>query len=227
VAVGALAAGLVVSGASAAFAHVTVNPSEAPQGGFAKLDFRVPNEKADASTNKVEIVFPEDAVIPFVSVQPVPGWTYTVVNRDLDEPVEAEGGEITSVVSQVTWTGGEIKPGEFQEFPVSLGPLPDDADQLEFKALQTYTDGETVRWIDATEEGAPEPEHPAPVLTLTASTGDEHGGGSDEAAAPTDDGDDGDDSDDSSNTLAIVALVVGGVGVILGGVALARPRKAA
>jgi hypothetical protein len=42
----------------------------------------------------------------------------------------------------------------------------------------------------------------------------------DEAAA------DSDSDDSSSNTLAIVALVVGALGVILGGVAFATSRKA-
>jgi hypothetical protein len=39
--------------------------------------------------------------------------------------------------------------------------------QLQFKASQTYSDGEVVQWIEPTVKGGAEPAHPAPVLTLT------------------------------------------------------------
>ncbi len=217
----AVAATAILVVASPAAAHVTVDPSEAPQGSFTKLTFRVPNERDDTGTTRVEVTMPDDVVIPFVSVQPTPGWTAEVATRTLDEPVEAEGGEITEVVDAVTWSGGTVNPGEFQEFNVSAGPLPSDVDELAFPALQTYADGEEVRWIEEQAEGGDEPDYPVPVLTLTAATGDEHGESTEdgEAAAATD------DSDDGSDSLAIVALIVGGLGVILGGLALIRNRS--
>jgi uncharacterized protein len=224
-------AALIALWPATAYAHVTVNPSEAEQGGFEKLTFRVPNERPDAGTTKVQVTIPDDVAIQHVSVQPVPGWTYTIENRDLAEPIETDDGEVTSVVSSITWTGGEIKPGEFQEFPVSVGPLP-EVEQVEFRAIQTYSSGEEVRWIETQTEGGPEPEFPAPVLTLAAASGDSHGGGSDDAGEDaTDDGSTGEaaadtdsDDDSSSDTLAIIALVVGGLGLIVGGAALVRAR---
>ncbi|MBW3668688.1 MAG: YcnI family protein [Actinobacteria bacterium] len=69
-------------------------------------------------------------------------------------------------VARITWTGGTIRPGEFEEFDVSGGPLPTEADRLVFRALQTHDNGEGVRWIDEPDEPGPEPEHPAPVVTL-------------------------------------------------------------
>ena len=44
--------------AGPASAHVTVNPASAPQGGYTKIAFRVPNENDKASTTKVEVNFP-------------------------------------------------------------------------------------------------------------------------------------------------------------------------
>jgi uncharacterized protein YcnI len=225
-----VAAAALVLAAGPAHAHVTVNPSEAAQGGFATLTFKVPNESDTASTTQLVVEIPTDPPITSVSVQPVPGWTANVQRSPLPEPVTSEGGdEITEAVSSITWSGGAIEPGQFQQFPISVGPLP-DSDQLVFKAVQTYSDGEEVRWIDETPPGGEEPEHPAPVLTLVASTGDEHGGGgagddedaSEEAAASDSDSDD----DDSGTTLGIVAIVVGSVGVLLGGFALARSGRA-
>ncbi len=56
--------------------------------------------------------------------------------------------------------------------PSRPGPLPTNTKQLVFKAIQTYSDGTTVNWIQRTVKGAPEPDHPAPVLKLTkAGTG--------------------------------------------------------
>lgn len=51
-------------------------------------------------------------------------------------------------------------------FTVSAGPLPTDTKQVEFKAVQTYSDGQVTRWIEETPKGGPEPEFPAPVLKL-------------------------------------------------------------
>jgi uncharacterized protein YcnI len=224
---GLVAAAAVVIMATPAAAHITVNPSEAPEGSFQKLTFRVPNEQDDAGTTRVEINLPEDAVIPFVSVQPTPGWTAEVERRTLDEPVTSHGTEISEVVSKVTWTGGTINPGEFQEFNISAGQLPDDVETLEFPAIQTYSNGDEVRWIEETPAGGEEPDYPVPTLALVAAAADDHGDGAEAEEAATDGeqaASPSEDSDDDSNALAVVALVVGGVGVVLGGLALIRRR---
>jgi uncharacterized protein YcnI len=162
-----LAAGAaVVLPATSAFAHVTVNPKEAVQGRYAKLSFRVPNERDDAGTNKLEVILPAEHPFASVSVRPQPGWTYTVERTKLPTPIKVHDNEISETVSKITWTGGVVKPHEFNEFEVSVGPLPEDADSITFKALQTYENGEVVRWIEEEAPGV-EPERPAPVLKLT------------------------------------------------------------
>jgi uncharacterized protein YcnI len=166
----ALAAGAaLVLPATSAFAHVTVNPREATQGGYAKLAFRVPNERDNASTTKLEVNFPTDHPLASVSVRPQAGWTYAVEKTKLATPIKSDDGDITEAVSKITWTGGAIKAGEFNEFEVSVGPLPSDVDSIAFKALQTYSDGEIVRWIEEATPGGGDIEHPAPVLKLTKS----------------------------------------------------------
>jgi uncharacterized protein YcnI len=163
----ATAAVSLVAAASAAEAHVTVNPNTEPQGGYAKVSFRVPNEEANASTTSLEVDIPVDHPIASVSVRPVPGWTATTTTSRLATPVKTGDGDVAQAVSKIVWTGGKIDPGQFQEFDVSLGPLPKDTDKIVFKALQTYSDGNVVRWIDIQQPGQPEPDHPAPVLHLT------------------------------------------------------------
>jgi periplasmic copper chaperone A len=205
--------------APAVSAHVTLQPEEAPAGGFTRLDVRVPNERDNASTTKVDVQFP--AGFLFVSTEPVPGWNSEVTMRKLDKPVEQFGEQITEEVDRVTFTAdgdaNAIGPGQFRDFGLSLG-VPDKAGStLTFKAVQTYSSGEVVRWI-----GPPDAEEPAPQVKLTAAEGE--GGAAEPAAqqpAPAAEEDD----DSGSDTLSIIALIVGGLGLLAGIAALLTGRR--
>ncbi|MEU4550634.1 YcnI family copper-binding membrane protein [Micromonospora violae] len=221
------AATAVFGFAGPASAHVTVNPKEATQGGYARLAFRVPNESDTASTTKLEVVLPENAPVGSVSTMPVPGWTVTTEKRKVDPPIEVHGSQLTEAISKITWTAAGdagVKPGQFQEFPVSLGPLP-QVDSMVFKTLQTYSDGNISRWIDEPAPGAEEPDHPAPVLTLAAATATPAGSTAPSAAValPDDDGDD--DGNGLAVGLGVAGLVAGLAGLVLGGLAFARTRR--
>jgi uncharacterized protein YcnI len=217
-AVGALCALALMTLAGIASAHVTANPGTAQQGGYAKISFRVPNERDTASTTQLEVSFPTDHPIASVETRAIPGWTASVQKSKLDKPIKTDDGEINEVVSKITWSGGKIPPGSFEDFDVSMGPLPTDTDELVFKALQTYDNGEVVRWIDTAPEGAPEPEHPAPVVKLTPANANQ---ASVTAAAGTD------AARSSGGTwgvvLGIVGTVLGVIGIILGVLNRRRP----
>ncbi|MGW0389460.1 YcnI family copper-binding membrane protein [Streptomyces sp. NPDC003042] len=170
----ALAAGAVLILSGPAFAHVSVQPGEAAKGGYATINFKVPNERDNASTTQLEVNFPIDQPLTSVMPQDIPGWTSTVEKTKLDKPLTVHGKQINEVVTKVTWSGGKIEAGKFQQFPVSVGKLPEDADQMVFKAIQTYDNNEVVRWIEEAKEGAAEPQTPAPVLKLTAAKDSDH-----------------------------------------------------
>jgi len=205
----AVVAAVIGLSAATASAHVTVQPPTAPQGSETKLSFRVPNEKDSADTTQLEVQFPTDHPIASVSVQPKEGWTYKVTTVKLPQPIQTDDEQVTEAVSDIVWSGGSIKPGEFDEFSVSAGPLPKDATSLQFKALQTSSDGDVVRWIEDTPAGGPEPDHPAPTLTLTAATG------ADTQATETASSSSGGD-DSTARVLGIVGIVVGALGVAFG-----------
>lgn len=202
-------AGMLVFAGPAA-AHVTVHSTDAVQGGYAVLTFRVPTESATASTTKLQVRLPTDAPITSVLVQPHAGWTFATTNTKLDKPITTSHGDrITEVVSEITWTAqsraSAIKPGEFDEFDVSMGPLPDVA-QLRFPAIQTYSDGSVVRWIETAAPGSDsEPAHPAPTLSLAADS--PSSATTDPAQAGSGSGTDG-SNDTGAIVLSIVALVV-------------------
>ncbi|GGP32461.1 YcnI family protein [Streptomyces melanogenes] len=149
------------------------------------LTFRVPNEESGASTTKVQVVVPTDHPLLSLLVTPEAGWTAQVTTTKLKTPVKTDDGTVSEAVSEITWTGGSIKPGQYQDFHVAYGQLPDDADQLTFKTLQTYSDGKVVRWIDESREGQDEPANPAPVLRLTAASAPPQSPASGKPAAPT------------------------------------------
>ena len=167
---GALTVGLALP----AFAHVTVNPGEAEQGGYAKLTFRVPNESDTASTVKVQVTLPADTPFPSARTKPHPGWTIEAKKSKLPKPVQVGDYNLTEAVTSITWTaqpGNEIKPGEFDEFDISVGPLP-EKESMMFPAVQTYSDKSVVNWTEPTKPGGEEPEHPAPMLTLVKGEGE-------------------------------------------------------
>ena len=219
---------------AAAGAHVTVQPDTAPAGGFTRLDVRVPNERDDAGTVKVDVQLPPG--IAFASYEPVPGWDVKITRAKAAEPIDVEGLSTDQEIRRITWTGdgeqGVVGPGQFQDFGLSLR-MPDGqaGDALAFKALQTYDDGDVVRWI-----GPADAEEPAATVTLTeAAEGGGHGapgaaaGDAEEApaassapAAATGSDDDGGGSDG----LAIAALIVGALGLVAGVAGLLAARSA-
>lgn len=232
-AAGAVAGVTVLALSSPALAHVSVQPEgEAAKGGYAVVAFKVPNERDNASTTKVEVTFPADHPLASVMPQPVEGWDVEVTKSKLDKPLDMHGKKINEAVSKVTWTaeGDGIEPGFFQKFPVSVGTLPEDADELVFKALQTYSNKEVVRWIEVPQKGQEEPEHPAPVLALSEASGDHHGASGDdkatddaasaenasaETSGAADEGDSG-GTDTTARVLGVVGIVVGAAGVAYG-----------
>ncbi|MET7696289.1 YcnI family protein [Streptomyces sp. NPDC005485] len=230
-AAGAAAASAVLVLSVPAFAHVSVQPEgTAAKGGYATVDFKVPNERDDASTSKLEVNFPADHPLASVMAQPIDGWSVKVTKAKLAKPLTLHGEKIDEAVSKVTWTatGKGIQPGYFQKFPLSIGALPENADELVFKAIQTYDNKEVVRWIEPQKEGAEEPENPAPVLALSdASEGDHHGSAtakdasdtSDDAKAAKDTTEaaaSSDSSDTTARVLGVVGIVVGVAGVAFG-----------
>jgi uncharacterized protein YcnI len=104
---------------------------------------------------------------------------------------QTTGSGENAVIQKVTWTGGHVPTGEDSLFQF-LGQ-PSNTGTYTFHVQQSYSDGSIVDW-----SGPESSDAPAPTIEAKSSLG---GGG--------------------TSTLSIVALVVGAVGVLLGGLALA------
>ncbi|KQC40269.1 YcnI family protein [Frankia sp. ACN1ag] len=230
---GVVAGAAVLAMTVPASAHVTLQPSTASAGSYATLSFKVPTEEDNASTTGIDVQFPVDTPLASVSVQPKAGWTYKVAKAAPAKPLSTDDGQVSEVVTRITWSaqGSQgIKPGEFDTFTVSAGPLPDKAGQLTFKTLQTYSNGDVVRWVDVAQPGAGEPEKPAPSLTVTAAGADAgsstgaHDSVSTQNAAETSQPD---GSDGTARWLGIVGVVLGALGLLAGAFALVTSRRRA
>ncbi|MBY6437230.1 YcnI family protein [Rhodococcus kroppenstedtii] len=214
---GALSAAAMIAAAGVASAHVTVVAPGAAQSGYTVLTVRVPTESDTASTTSVTVDLPN---LTSARTEPMPGWTATV-ERSADD--KATG---------VTWTADPgnpgVGPGQFQQFVLSAGPLPDE-DTVSFPARQTYSDGQVVAWDQPATDGA-EPEYPAPTLELAAASADEHAGhgghstGTSDTATTTAAAESS-SSDDTALWVAGVALVLGALGAALGLGSVLRGRR--
>jgi len=111
--------------------------------------------------------------------------------------VEESGSGEEAVATKVTWTGGNVPTGEAT--PLQFLAEAESAQTYELKVRQTYSDGTIVDW-----SGSPDSDTPATELTAVEDLGGGGGG---------------------SSTLAIVALVVGALGVVIGLVALLSGKR--
>jgi uncharacterized protein len=218
---------------TAAQAHVSIHPNEVPTGSFATLGIRVPNEMEKANTVKLAVQIPPGFLD--ISTEYMPGWTSKVLTSKLAKPVQTDDGEVTEQVREIIWTGdgkqGLIPPGQFLNFPIST-EIPGKAGQeLSFKVLQYYDNGEVIRWI-----GSPDSETPAPQIDVTAEGGVLQDVAGSETAPPNPSSASAEEgevsssssssSDGASKGLGIAALIVGALGLLAGGAALIRSRRA-
>jgi len=220
----ALAGAIVVCAAISASAHVGVHPDVTSARQGAELTFRVPDESETANTVKLVLTLPQDRPFTDVSTQPMTGWTSTVAEAPLPKPVNVGGATVTKAPRTVTWTalpGYKIAPGEYQNFYLATDALP-AAGEMVLPVAQYYSDGSVVHWTEPTVAGKPEPEHPAPVFTVTPASATEasatpaastRASGTSAPAATT--------SDSTARVLGGIALVVA---LVAGGLVLLRRR---
>jgi periplasmic copper chaperone A len=218
---------------ASAQAHVSIHPNTIPAGAFATLDVRVPGEQEGAHVTRVEMLFPPG--FTGVDYESVPGWSTKVIETRLTTPIKEDGETIDTEVSEIewTWTGplAQVNNGQFIDFPLSLAiPASAAGKSLEFRTVQSYSNGQVVHWIDPSLTA----EHPSPRINVTAKggiiedlAGDEAGPvpgvtaptARPAAAAVAQSG-------GASKALADTALILGALGLLLGLIALVVARFA-
>lgn len=222
----ATAVALCVAGPASA--HIHTDPPAVEAGAESTVGFIVEHGCDGSPTTQMEIQLPDGAT----GIEGVDdaGFTSTV------------DGQV------VTFAGGSLADGTEQAFEVTF-TAPDEPGDTPVKVIQTCEEGST-DWISVQADDEEEPEHPAPILTITdgaptaedtehghdeeATAGTEHG--HDEEATATTEGEDhghdeeaaaapaaapaGDDDSDSGSSAPIIIGVVAAVVVLGGGGAL-------
>jgi len=221
---------------ASAQAHISIHPNTIPAGAFATLDVRVPGEQEGAYVKKVDVLFP--AGFTGVDYENVPGWNTSVIETKLATPIKEDGETINTEVSQIVWAWsgplGKVDNGQFINFPLSLA-IPENAagKPLEFRTVQTYSNGQIVHWIEPSLTA----EHPSPRINVTARggviqdvAGDEAGPaagqtGASQAALAAPSTTVAKSSTGASKGLGITALILGALGLLAGLGALASARR--
>jgi hypothetical protein len=220
-------AGLTLAlAAGPAFAHVEVSADKTTAGAEnVTLTFNGEAENDKAGIASERVVLPAGIEPASVTLVKAPaGWTFKQ-NPD-----------------GFTVSGKALKIGTDADWTVKIAKLPEGQTRLSFKTLETYGNGDVSRWIEIQEPGQPEPDNPAPLVTLkpgpkapassaTPSSAASAGAATPASVAATTDAPslapaaNADNSDEGGSSKAwvwiIVAVVVAGAVVFL----LARRRR--
>ena len=127
------------------------------------MDVRVPNERDNKGTIKVDVRLPDGFY--FLSYQKVPGWKARVFKEKLDTPVDLGGFQVDEQYTRVVWRAQQAASATASPRASSRTSRSRSAcrtarpgSQLVFRAFQTYQRGERVAWT-----GAPDSETPGPA----------------------------------------------------------------
>lgn len=165
----ALAALLVMVGAAPAFAHITVAPAEVPAGSTIRAVFQVPHGCDGAPTTAIRVRIPEGLI--GVKPQPKPGWTLETVTAPYAKSYTLYGTPVSEGVTEVRWSGGSLPDAFYDEFLLrgTFAANLAAGQTVYFPVIQECGDA-SEDWIAIPVEGQPEPDLPAPGVTLTTPT---------------------------------------------------------
>ncbi|MEW2399306.1 DUF1775 domain-containing protein [Streptomyces sp. NPDC046862] len=144
----ALTATLALAAPAAAHAEVEADKPQA----LAKdvtLTFVSEAESESAGFTELRVVLPEGIAPADVTLGEAP-----------------KGWKLKATSEGYTIGGPALKAGVDAEHQIKVRQLP-DAEEIAFKTVETYSDGEVSRWIEL-PTGGDEPEQPAPALKLKA-----------------------------------------------------------
>jgi cell division septation protein DedD len=213
-----LAACLLLVGARPAAAHVeaTVSPGAQAGAGPVTVAFAAEAESPSAGIASVKTQLPAGMPPQDVSLATGPsGWALTPT---------PDGFEVG---------GAPLQPGTDADFSVSIRQLPADRTELPLKTLVRYTDGTEDAWIEEPTPNNPDPENPAPIITVApaaaptsaAAPSPTPATSSAATSAPATTPQAQESDNEGTPTWLIVLGVLAAVAVLAGGLFLARRTR--
>lgn len=154
--------------AGPAFAHATLEVTEAPADSTYKAVIRIGHGCEGAATTTVRVQIPEGVIV--AKPMPKAGWEVELTEADYAQTYDYYGTAVTSGVTEIAWIGGNLPDNFYDEFVFRAritGFEPGTA--LVFPVVQECGSDLAERWIEIPAEGQdPESlEYPAPILTVT------------------------------------------------------------
>lgn len=156
-----LALSLLLAAASV-HAHIVLEQKSATAGSYHKATFMVGHGCDGSPSTGIDIEMPEAMAV--VKPMPKAGWQLSTQTAPLAVPMSLHGRLITETVSRVSWTGGSLADGHYDEF-VLLLQLPKRAGPLYFKVAQLCESGRS-DWVEIPATGKERLKLPAPVLDV-------------------------------------------------------------
>ena len=250
---GAAGLALAVGLPTAASAHVDLEASSTAPATLSVLTFAVGHGCEGSPTTSLAIELPADvqAITPTIK----PGWSITETPTepttspgpstgpsagpmsDTSDPGTDTGtGTGTGTGTTITYTADTPLPDGYRDTVQISALLPVDGqpgDVVAFPTLQTCESGSTA-WseLPSGDPADPEPNLPAPALTLTAAETDTTSAGVGDQGTAASGADEAtrassaDPVDTTARTLGLGALLIGAVAVVLLTIALRRQQEA-
>lgn len=154
--------------ATPAFAHITLEQSEARIGQSYKAVLRVPHGCKGSPTTAVRVKIPEGVIA--AKPMPKPGWTISLVRGKYEKTYEYfHNSKRSEGVVELGWSGGSLPDEHYDEFIFQgflTGDLKPDT-TLYFPVVQECAQG-VHRWIEIPADGkaSRDLDQPAPGLKL-------------------------------------------------------------
>jgi uncharacterized protein YcnI len=150
-----------------AVAHVSFEVPTVQAASNIKAVLRVPHGCDSEATHTVRVRIPSGVIA--VKPMPKPGWQLATVKADYEKPYVLHGKPMTSGVSEIVWSGGNLPDDQFDEFAFQARIVDDLAPQtvLSFPTVQTCK-SKTAAWTDIAAPGV-DPhslKRPAPTLLV-------------------------------------------------------------
>lgn len=128
-------------------------------------------------------------------------------------------------------SGPALAPGTNAAFRVTIPRLPADTTTLIFPTVQRYADGSEDAWIEPVLDGQPEPDKPAPSITVAAAANAAPQTSATESSPassrpPADAATKPASEESSTGTVAVIGSIIAAIALLGGGLWWLRKRRA-
>lgn len=167
------ATALIAASATAAFAHATLEVTEAHVGSSYKAVIRIGHGCEGKPTIAVRVQIPEGVIA--AKPMPKPGWMLEKIKGAYETSYDYYGTPMKEGVKEIVWKGGSLADDEYDEFTFRAfltDGLP-VGKMLYVPVVQECPDGAAKRWIEIPAEGQSNDdlEYPAPGIKLLEKKG--------------------------------------------------------